>query len=58
MKREIQLVFNRKIALQLNSLGYPIADIFENRKKRSVDVYVFENTKDFQKSFANILNAK
>lgn len=58
MKKEIQLVFNRKIALQLNSLGYPITDIYKNRKKRCVDVYVFENTKDFQMSFANILNSK
>lgn len=56
MENKTKLIFSRKIALQLSRLGFPIIDIIENRNKKFIEIYVFENTKNFQKTFLNLVN--
>lgn len=34
MNKKTKLIFNRKIALKLSKLGFPIIDIIENYKKK------------------------
>jgi hypothetical protein len=58
MKPNTKLIFNRQIALQLSRLGFPIIDIIESRHKRYIDVYIFENTHEFQKSFTNLVSSR
>ena len=55
MDKKTKLIFNRKIALQLSRLGFPIIDIIENHSKKSIDIYVFENTENFRNSFTSLV---
>ena len=56
MDKKTKLIFNRKIALELSRMGFPIIDIVENEHKRLFDIYVFENSDSFKTSFTNLVN--
>ena len=58
MDKKTKLIFNRKIALQLSKLGFPIIDIIENYDKKSFDIYVFEYTERFKNIFTAIVEQK
>lgn len=58
MEKKTKLIFNRKIALKLSRLGFPIIDIVESRNKEYIEIYVFENTETFKQTFTDIVNAK
>ena len=57
MDKKTKLIFNRRIALQLSKLGFPIIDIVENRQKRFIEIYVFENTALFQRAFTDLVKS-
>lgn len=56
MEKSTKLIHSRKLALALNQAGFPILDIIENRNKRFIDIYVFEDSGEFQKAFTNLVN--
>jgi hypothetical protein len=58
MEKQFKIIHNRRIALNLSRLGFPILDIVGHRRKKHVDVYVFENTKCFEECFTSILESR
>jgi len=58
MEKQTKLIFNRQIALQLSRKGFPILSIVESYRKKNIDIYVFENSESFKRTFTNLVETR
>ena len=54
--RKSRLIFDAKIARKLLKMGYVVIDIKPNRENTDKSIFVFENTEEFKKALAEILD--
>ena len=53
---DIQMIYNRKIALQLRDMGNVIYDAIPNAKHKGLIVFIFKNTEKLQQDLNTIFN--
>lgn len=54
---QIKRIFKRSIALDLRKRGFKIIGTEPNRCKPQYDVYLFEDTEEFQKALAKVISS-
>jgi hypothetical protein len=57
MRRNRKCVLSLRLARQLISKGFTLLDIEPSRKAGAGLVFVFENTKEFQRELASLLDS-
>ena len=53
---KVKKIYKRAIAIELRRLGFKIIGTEVNETKPEFDVYLFEDTEEFEKGFTQALN--
>ena len=53
-----KVIYTRWLAIKLIKAGFPVVRVEQNPNKPQLDCWIFAETPEFKKAFANIANQK